>query len=639
MAENENRGNIGMERLLSTDLNKITKTFIEEMFASYHDKSTGEFKPAPFSPTDVITLTQAKYPYVKGSVRTTLGTLLFNRYLLERTGFIQHTGYWNEEIDEDHLGALNTAINNLIIMDKMTTQDLANYIDSRDRLGFWCSSFLGASISVGLIRPMANVEKRKAELFAQRREELSSNNPVTQTKAAGEIEQELIAMARENLKSDPGWDMYASGVNDMNNNYKTINIMRGAVYNNTTKKYDIVDSSLMNGVKQKDITAFANSVVAAAYPSAVGTADAGAMAKIILALLQSEKINPDVNSDCGTTSTIPFTITKKYKKYVLFRNIDVNGKMVMTDLNNIDQFVGKTVRLYSPMCCTADRICAKCAGRVFHNLNVENVGLLVTQITQKLLNLKLKAKHDLSQNAGDVPEKYIFWHKNNNFVVENSNLITKKKLKLFIPRVLEEISGFTREATYVSCMGMFPVKFYDEKDKEILSTMMIVPAVLSFNIYDDIQEDPDYYIVSYEPDALICNLGIQKSNVNVEFFINQIYLNSKSPQLPYLLMTEMMFRCQEINGIDLTGPSITYELLARRVCRYGEKSFAYAYGKNKEVNQLSYEKLRYRDAVQDAGVLQGILFQDVSKSMNKGLAATLNGKEPVQTPLEKIMKA
>ena len=152
-------------------------------------------------------------------------------------------------------------------------------------------------------------------------------------------------------------------------------------------------------------------------------------------------------------------------------------------------------------------------------------------------------------------------------------------------------------------MGIFPVKFYDKNDQEILSTMMIVPAMLNFNLYNDIQEDPENYIITYDPGSEICSLGIQKNVANVEFFINQIYLYSKSPQIPYNLMTELMFRCLEINSIDLTGPA------------------------------------RFRDAVQQAGVLQAVLFQDISSGLIKGLSATLNGREPVPTPLEMIIKS
>ncbi len=628
------------EILLKTPLENITKEFIEEHFAAYYDKETNQQKPAPYNVTDLFELTKQEYPYLKeAKIKTSAGQLLMNRYVLEIPGIIQELGYWNIPLDADGLSDLVTAVNNLCVMDKITTKQIGEFVDARDRLGFWTTGFLSVSISSALIRPMDNVNKRKDELFEQYKDDINSDNPVKQTMAVNKIEKELVDMVRNNLKNDPGYDMYRSGDGNLANNYKTINVMRGSVFNNATKRYDVVKSSLMDGITKQDIMPFANSVLAAAYPSAVGTAEAGYMSKIILSLLQSEHLDPNPNSDCGTTSTIPLTITKKNSKYVLFRYINDNGKKVLTDLDNIKNYIGKTVQLYSPQGCRNNAICGKCAGRVFHNLGVTNVGLLVTQITDKLLNLKLKSKHDLSQSAGIIDEKYIFLHPNKFYSVQDGYLVNKLTMKCFIPRVLEEINGFVREATNIVCMGIFPVKFYDNKGQEVLSTMMLLPAQMTYNIYNEIQEDPDNYIVTYDPDSKVCSLGIQQTFKNAEFFINQVYLYSKNPQIPYNLLTEMMFRCLEINKTDLTGPSITYELLARRVCRKGDGSFAIEYGKNPNVDQLSYEKVRYRDAVQQAGVLQAILFEDINTGLNKGLAATLNGRKPVYTPLEDVIKA
>ena len=169
--------------------------------------------------------------------------------------------------------------------------------------------------------------------------------------------------------------------------------------------------------------------------------------------------------------------------------------------------------------------------------------------------------------------------------------------------------------------------------------MMIAPVTLNFNLYNDIQEDEEYFIITYDPNSTICSLAIQKTHANVEFFINQIFFYSKSPQIPYKLIPEMMFRCLEMNATDLTAPAISYELMARRLCRKNGKPFAYVFGKDPNVDQLSYEKLPYRKAVQEAGVLQGVLFQDVNRSLGVGLSQTLDGKKPEATPLEMVIKA
>ena len=277
-------------------------------------------------------------------------------------------GYWNETITDKCLGKLNVVINNAVLKDVITTKTLGEYIDSRDRLGFWASSILASALTAGIVRPMNDVENRKNQLFEERKADLESDNPVVQVMASSDIEKELIGMIKDNLKTDKGYDYYASGIGNYDNNYKNINVMRGAVFNNAMNKYDVVKASFMDGITQNDVPAFSNSVVAAAYPSAVGTAEAGAMAKELMAALQSCKINPDIESDCGTSSTIPFSVTNKNKSYVLYRNIDIGGKRVEMTLDNIDSFVGKTVRMYSPQCCTDKDICAKCAGSTFYHL-------------------------------------------------------------------------------------------------------------------------------------------------------------------------------------------------------------------------------------------------------------------------------
>jgi len=636
---------LGMERILKTDINQINKSFIEDLFAGYHDKESGQFKQANFNTNDKILLTPDIYPFVKQKTNTTLGQLLFNRYILERLSLIQHLGYWDKPLNSGNLNNLNTAINNLVLTDIIDTKVLGEYVDSRDRLGFWCASFLAVSISPKLILPMHDVNKRKAELFHSKANQLNSSNPVEQIMTMNEIEKELVGMVEKNLSEDSGYDFYASGDANLENNYKTINITRGAVYNPSTKKYDIIKNSLMEGVTQKDIPGFSNSIVAGAFPSAIGTAESGYLAKQILALLQSESIDPNPESDCKTTSTIPFEITNRNKQYVLFRNIVVKGKVVLTTLLNIHEFVGQTVQMFSPQGCSQDKICAKCAGKTFYNLGVTQVGLLVTQMTMKMLNLKLKAKHDLSQSAGVIQEEHLFMHDNKHCVIENKILKNKTIMKIFIPRFFnettgkEDVSSYHIESTSATCLGILPVKFYDNKNNVIFSTMMIIPTTMIFNIYNEVQQDIDNFIITYEPNSEVCRLDFQQSIINVEGFINQIFINSKIPQIPYNIMALMSFRCLEINRLDLTAPAIVYELLARRTCRSGNSTFAKVFSKNPQVDQMSYTKLPVRKAVQESGILQGMLFEHMSGAIQVGLAQTLNGIKPTETPLEKIIKA
>jgi len=638
---------VALDKILSMEPKDINKTFLESMFAAHHDRTTNSFTEPNFRPFSRIGLTPQMYKYVKEPTETTLGQLILNRYLLEQWGIIQYLGYYNKPIDSKGLGNLNTEVNNLVLEGKITTDDLVNFIDARDRLGFWCSSFLAVSITASLLLPMENVKKRKAELFKQHAADLASDNPVKQIMVNNAIEKELMDLVRENLKSDSGYDLYRSGDGNLDNNYKTINVMRGAVYNKQLNHFHIVDSSLMEGIKPRDITPFANSVVAAALPSAVATADSGYMSKQFIAVLQSEHLDPDPNSDCGTQMTIPVSVTEKNKQYLIFRNIKENGKIKKTTLHNINDYVGKTINLYSPQCCCNKAICAKCAGDLFNVMSdgqVTNIGMLMSQITMKALNLKLKSKHDLSQNAGFIDPKECFLTPNEFAEVsEDGYLKTKVPLKLHLPKAsIDEVTAFYMEATHVECIGVLPAVFYDAHGNELLKTVLSIPTTVQLQLYEDPEETMDEFIISYDAGAAICSVAFQQNIYSVESYLNLIFLYSRIALIPYHLFADMSFRNQKLNKIDLEGPSMVYELLARRLCRNmnDEHSlFAFTYGKGQGVDPMGYKKLTYRDAVQKSGVVQAMLFEDISKGINVNLAKTLNGLDSEDTPMDMIMRS
>ena len=647
MADAQNT-KLGKQKILSTPIEQINKSFIEDLFASYHDRESGTFKHANFDCNAHIMLTPEEYPFVVGPTETSLGMLIFNRFVLEKTHVIQVTKYWNTPLGKDGLGDFETMLAQLVIADEITTQDQANVIDARDHLAAWICCYIGTAVSASLLRPMTNVNKRKDELFKQYKNEINSNDMVKQIIATNTIEKELVGMVKSNLK-DAGEvnDLFNSGVYNLNNNYKTINVMRGAVFNDITQKYDVVESSMMDGIDRKDIPAFANSIVAGAYPSAVGTADAGYMTKQIMALLQSEELDPNPKSDCGTKATIPLIIDKSIAEFVCNRNIQEGNKIVTLTRKNIGSYMGKTVRLYSPACCTHDRICAKCAGPLFYNLgDVTRIGLLCTQFSDGILNIKLKSKHNLAQSAGAMKIEETMLSHTDKVYIKDGFLFNKEKIRLFIPRIKDEtegddvnLVGFERETTYIAGLGVVPIKFYDKNDKPTASSLLTVPSILTFNLYAEPQEDEDNIIITYEPNSAITRLAIRQDVANVEFFINQIFLYSKVAQIPYPLIPQMVFKCLSMNSVNLNTPSFIYELLTRRVCRTEDfDTFAKIYGKNPSVDPLSYKKDNFRSLVQTSNFLSGLLFQDVSNSVKKGLCSTLNNRKQRETPLEEIVK-
>ena len=68
-----NNTKLGKQKLLSIPVEEITKSFIEDMFASYHDRETNTFKHANFDCNAHIMLKPEEYTFTDTPVDTTLG--------------------------------------------------------------------------------------------------------------------------------------------------------------------------------------------------------------------------------------------------------------------------------------------------------------------------------------------------------------------------------------------------------------------------------------------------------------------------------------------------------------------------------------------------------------------------------------
>lgn len=371
----------------------FTRTKIADMFADMvtdlnAKNVTG--KRAPYHRTwDTMTIPADYFYEGQAEISTTIGRFLANKYILEGAGIISATGFINEIFNKSMVGKIDDKVGQLFMENHIDKSQFNKYIDRRDHLGYWLNGMLAHTISERMLKPLKEIEKRKAELYKKYEVELASGNIDVMTQVADE----LVAYAKEILKGDPGMDLYDSGDLDFSNNYKNNSILKGAVMNKITNEFDFVGSSFMGGIEVKDIPAHANSILSSQYPASIATADAGYLGKKILALLQMMEID-ETCEDCGTKNLIPITITNGNKNNMLYTYIDQGGQLLMLTRDNISSYVGKSVRMRSPMSCKNDKICLKCAGMLFTYLGVKHAGLFGVQISHADLNLALKAKHN-----------------------------------------------------------------------------------------------------------------------------------------------------------------------------------------------------------------------------------------------------
>ena len=215
-----------------------------------------------FNMTDKMTLTHQEYKYVDGTIDTTLGRFLYNKVVMEGSGILDYMGFINVELNDKNYGGVQRKVTNGLINDLITVPQMYKYTDLRDWLGLQMHGVITTSFTMNSLKVPKEVQKLKKELLAKYKKELEAGDPVVSEK----IEKALVEKTKEVMKGDIGMDLYLSGARgSISNNYKNMNLYRGAIKNNLTGHYDIVTNSYMDGLEKKDIAAHSNTIVAGAF--------------------------------------------------------------------------------------------------------------------------------------------------------------------------------------------------------------------------------------------------------------------------------------------------------------------------------------------------------------------------------------
>lgn len=227
-----------------------------------------DFTKSKFNPTDTLTISPAEYKLVKSPepIKTTLGRLIFNKVLVEGLHFDHIFNFQNKVFLAKVYGGFDASIANALIKDEISVAQMKEYIDTRDWFGLQLHGIITTSFTPGVLKLPKSVIDLRKKLFEENKEALERGDE----KVMEMIENQLLDLTKKELKDDIGMDLYNSGARgSVNNHLKNIMLTRGAVKNTVTGKYDIIEGSLMDGLKKKDITAHSNMIVAGAYPKSV----------------------------------------------------------------------------------------------------------------------------------------------------------------------------------------------------------------------------------------------------------------------------------------------------------------------------------------------------------------------------------
>lgn len=351
-----------------------------------------------FNINDIVTIRKEDYPILMKDTsvyRTTVGRFLFNKIMIENTGLHKIIGYNNSVINKGGLAGMEAIIVDNLLNRIIDTDYMVKFIDTRDWLGLQLHAVVCSSFTPTITKIPPEVTALKKKLLNEHKEAIANAD----TLVMENIEKQLLDKTKEILKDDIGMDLYNSGSRgEWGNHMKNMYICRGAVQNPTTKKYEMIENSLEDGLSKEDIYKNANVIVSGSYPKAVETSVSGYLFKKLLATYQTDVTGPK-DSDCGSQKYLKVELDDSNINAFIYRYVKSdkgNGLLKITPENKAS-FIGKTWEFRSPMFCGTvgkDRaICNKCAGDFYYLMDKKNIGLITAKCGTTLTQMNMKKFH------------------------------------------------------------------------------------------------------------------------------------------------------------------------------------------------------------------------------------------------------
>ena len=384
--------------LVNMNPNDITKEFIDSKLSYRYDVQAKKIVPPEISPQEEFILKKNEC-YNSTEVKTNVGQLIINKVLYQRNPkIVKVVGYVAEPFSKSNIIKIEDKMSAASNEGLLEVKDWADYLDAIQWLGNTVNTNMAPSFTPNTVKVLPKVRKRREELFKLHKKELEENN----TTVALEISNELVKLAKDELKNNVGMQIYDSGAKPkFGNNYKNMFISRTTVDMPNKEIIESANSCFMEGIQKKDIPQYGTAVINGSFAKGVDTGIAGYVTKKFFATYQGIQLDTK-GSDCKTKGYRLIKITKINANKIKNRFIIEDNKLVELTPEVIKSHMGKTVKLRSPMYCISEKLCNKCAGNAFYNQGIQNIGLATSSIGSCFLNFLMKAFHDSSLKLVEV---------------------------------------------------------------------------------------------------------------------------------------------------------------------------------------------------------------------------------------------
>ena len=347
----------------------------------------------PFFVSDEFMLTEgmiANYTS-KTPVKTDVGKFLVN-YIVLVDPFGDKVPYINGTIKTEDTDKI---VANLISTNQIGRKEYNKYINN----AFWFGqdgTIFTAALSEKTVGYDPKLTAKRKELFEKYKDRM--NDPTVLTT----IEKELAAIENDYIKGDESEPFFigaGSKTKEARKKFFCTFGMTKSFGNADEGGFTFTKETLEEGWNPSNYQNCCNEIRRGSYGRGLETAKGGAESKFILRIFQEVKI---VEDDCHDKRGMTITITKNNIKSLLSRYL-VNGEII--DAKNADSYIGKTVRLRSPMTCkTKHGYCFKCCGKIFEDTKQVAIGMQTLTVTSAFTSDAMKSMHTSQVKTKDLTD-------------------------------------------------------------------------------------------------------------------------------------------------------------------------------------------------------------------------------------------
>ena len=168
-----------------------------------------------------------------------------------------------------------------------------------------------------------------------------------------------------------------------------------------------IKSSLIDGLNQEEFFNSTYGCRKGLLDVALNTGTSGYLSRKLLFTGVNLQLS-DEFSDCGTTDYLETYVTDiKHARMLIYRfYLNDSNEVIEITKNNINEIVGKWIKLRSPIFCKNEHVCYVCYGNLYKNLHSRFIGVIAAQtLGERSTQLILQTFHNSGTAKVDKDEE------------------------------------------------------------------------------------------------------------------------------------------------------------------------------------------------------------------------------------------